>query len=330
MKKVLLVIFIYLATFFGCEVDPRIQLPECPTLEELLLYVYGEPDENSIGGGIEFIKPDSGATFVAYNPINENQIICYYSGYFTDYKSSLVTYDLYTGVFSSILVDPSLFSFPEISPNGWLLLTLSDSQIWKVKIDGDSITKLTAGGLNSNYTWSPDSESFIYSTTALSGISRVLLADKNGNTIYYFPEDFIIKKPTWSSDGKLIAYIKENNMDINIINTDTWEAENLIHVSGEYDINEAILDIQFYPDSKSILWSTQTALKRTNVSTGQTEIISSTCDSKGYSIFDISLDGNSIITKRVFYEVYDENNIILSSKFFICDTEGNIQNAVLF
>jgi len=305
-------------------------LSECPTLEELLLYVYGAPDENSISGDIEFITPDSGATFVAYNPINQNQLIYYYSGYFTNYKSNLVTYDLITGVFSSILVDPKLFSYPEISSNGWLLLTLSDSQIWKVKIDGDSLTKLTTGGLNANFTWSPNAESFIYSTTSLSGIYRALLADKNGNTIYTFPEDLIIKKPSWSSDGKLIAYVKENSMDINIQHTETWETESIVHVSGEYDIIEAILDIEFYPDSKHILWSTQTELRRTDITTGQTEILSSTCDSKSFSIFDISFDGSSILTKRIFYEMYDENNVILSSKFFTCDAEGNIQSEILF
>jgi hypothetical protein len=329
LKSTIIILLIYLAILPSCEVDPRLPLPECPTLEELLLYVYGDSEDNDIGSGIEFITPDSGATFAAFNPINQNQLICYYSGYFTDYKSSLVTYDLNTKEFSSILIDPQLFSLPEISSNGWLLLTLSDSQLWKVKTDGDSLTQLTSGGLNANFTWSPNAEQFIYSTTLLTGIFQTLIADKNGTTVHTFPEHFIAKKPTWSADGNFIAYVEENSMDISIVYTDSWEIENIIKTSGEYDDNETVLDIEIYPDSKYIIWTTETELRKTDISTGHTEILSSTCDSKSYSIFDISADGAFIITRRVFYEMFGDN-VMLSSKFFLCDVNGAIQNEFFF
>lgn len=330
MKSTINILLFYFATLQSCEVDPRLPLAECPTLEELFLYVYGTSEDQVIGGGVEFITPDSGTTFAAFHPINQNQLICYYSGYYTDYKSSIVSYDLNTKEFSVILFDPKLVSLPEISSNGWLLLTLSDSQIWKVKTDGDSLTQLTYGGINANFTWSPNADSFIYSTTMLTGIYQTLIADKNGNTIHTFPEHLIVKKPTWSADGNFIAYVEENSMDISIVYTDSWKIENIIKTSGEYDNNEAVLDIEIYPDSKYILWSTETELRKTDISTGHTEVLSSTCDSKSFSIFDISVDGSFIITRRVFYEMFGDNNVMLSSKFFLYDANGAIQNEFFF
>jgi WD40 repeat protein len=317
--------------FTGCYTDPKIipELGDCPTLNELIS-ILDYPDAGIGIGDDIFIGADSGMTYCKYIPGNNDEIISYYSGYLSSNQSNLVKYNLLTHAFFTIIENPEFYAYPDISSTGWLLFTLNDSQLWKVKTNGDSLTQLTHNGANFEYTWSPDGERFIYKQDYPVGIYNTVIADKNGNYLFSIGGGYKIRKPAWSPDGRYIACGNFNGYytEIDLIDTMTWEINNL--VSGNDNFSEQVYSIDFYPDSKNILWSTKTELKKTNIETGITEVIATTCDSQKFDDINISDDDQNIIVKKTVYTYYDSKHLFISSKIFLLDAQGNEIEEIIF
>lgn len=326
----LFVLFFYLAALISCRKDPPV-IPsdkDCPSLDYLLDLLNYDTDAVYIPE-LSVVSPDTGIYFITYNLSMENEVISLYNGYLTGYNSNLVKYNLITGELIIIMENPGIFSLPEISSSGWLLFTWSDFQLWKIKTNGDSLTQLTSAGINSDYCWSPDGTKFLYSTTAISGIYIGVIADKNGVPLDTLPDNIYIDSPVWSPDGKYIAHVT-NSTDINLLDPVTYEVISLINEPGSYDVNKHVRDIKFYPDSKHILWVTNTELHKTNIETGFTEVVATTCDSQGFNSAGISGDGQNILIQKTIYEYYDSKHLYLYLKCLILDAQGNEIKEIVF
>lgn len=326
--RILLVI--YLAAFTGCRIDPKINLPlsDCPRLEELIASL---DDPGEFGNGNDgFISADSGMTYADFVSDNSNEIVSYYSGYLTSYNSSLVKFNLVSKEFETIFENPEILSLPELSNTNWLIFTGSNYQIWKIKIDGDSLTQLTSNGVNFEATWSPDGERFIYKQDYPIGTYNTIIADKNGNNLFSLNGNYKIRQPAWSPDGRYIACSNYSGFytNIDLIDATTWEVQTLIE--GEDIFTEQVQCIDFLPDSKSIIWATNTELRKTDIETGLTEVLSTTCDSQDFDEINISFDGKTILVKKTIYSYYDSKHLMLAPKVFLIDSQGNEINEIIF
>ncbi|MBP9188132.1 MAG: PD40 domain-containing protein, partial [Chitinophagales bacterium] len=324
--------FFCIVTLISCHTDPEIlpELSECPSLSNLIEML--DYDNTSFGDGQVFIGADSGISMANFIPGSNTEIISYYGGYLSSYNSNLVKYNLSTGEYFTIMENPGIFSLPEISSTEWLLFTWSDYQLWKIKTNGDSLTQLTSEGLNFEYAWSPDGEKFVYKRDFPTGTYKTLIADKNGNNLFSIGGGYKIRIPAWSPDNKYIACGNFNGIytDIDIINTETWLFTNLIKYNGNTNPNEQVHSIDFFPDSKHILWATTKELRKTNIETGVTKVISSTCDSQGFSAANISEDGQYILTRKTYYTYFDSKNLLISYKLFLLDGNGNEIREIVF
>ena len=327
----IIVFFIFILEFTACSIDPKINptLGDCPTLNELISTLDYPDGGYSIGNDF-LIGADSAIIYCHYVPGNNDEIIGYYSGYLSSNQASLVKYNLFTNEIFTILENPEFFAYLVISSTGWLLFTLNDSQIWKVKINGDSLTQLTHNGVNFEFAWSPDGERFIYKQDYPIGTYNTIISDKNGNYLFSMGASYKIRNPVWSPDGKYIACGNFSGYytEIDLINTSNWEIENLI--DGEDIFTEKIKDIDFFPDSKNILWATNTELRKTNIETGETEVIATTCDSQGFDAISISDDGQNIIVKKTVYTYYDSKHLLISPRIFLLDISGNVIYEIFF
>lgn len=146
--------------------------------------------------------------------------------------------------------------------NKHLLLTISQNQnpdIYKMSIDGNSLTRLTTGRngeMNVEPAMSPDGSKVAFSSTR-SGRPMIYImnSDGTGATRVTFAGDYN-STPAWSPDGKKIAFaaMDKTHFDIFIMNSDGTNMARLTSAkksNGKMANNE---DPSFSPDGRHILF----------------------------------------------------------------------------
>ncbi|MRX46913.1 PD40 domain-containing protein [Pedobacter puniceum] len=106
---------------------------------------------------------------------------------------------------------------PSWSPDGQWIAFSQGVQIWKKKLNGDSLTRITNEGRNFFPAWSPDGEWIAYDSDyeSSTGLKFIWKASSNTNIkirIAYEPLQGEIRMPYWSLDNKIyhIRYIVGN------------------------------------------------------------------------------------------------------------------------
>jgi Tol biopolymer transport system component len=103
------------------------------------------------------------------------------------------------------LINEVFIGSPDFSPDGkWIVFHMG--QIFKIKINGDSLTQLTNGERSYYYpSWSPDGEWIAYDNPIV-GSFNILKIKKDGSEVTGI--DYDARKPSWSRDGSKLTVQK--------------------------------------------------------------------------------------------------------------------------
>jgi hypothetical protein len=152
----------------------------------------------SIFGSTYFRQEPIIYTTPRFNPNNDYEI-CYIKDLNSNPNGKeLWKYNFCNNVKSKIT--DNIFYSLDWSIKDWIIYTGNDQHIYKVKSNGDSLTKLTTnGGIHAVGKWSPDGTMFWY----IDGGTTCYVCNENGGTITTFPTNF--KNIDWFNNSTLLV-----------------------------------------------------------------------------------------------------------------------------
>ncbi len=146
----------------------------------------------------------------AWSP--DGRTIAYVHGDTVNGKTGIYLIDTSGNNKRIIYTGPGAYS-PAWSPDGEWIAFSDQAQIFKMKINGDSLTQLTLGGRNFFPDWSPDGDWIAYDSNADSpnGMNFIWKMKADGSDkirIAYDPSNGEVRMPNWASDGNKIVHQK--------------------------------------------------------------------------------------------------------------------------
>ena len=144
---------------------------------------------------------------------------------------------------------------PSISPDGeWLVfvsLRSGTSDIWKAKLNGDSLTQVTSNaGSNHHPQWSPDGTAILFASDR-GGNWDIWIANADGSQTRQLTDAAALDdQPAASPDGKLVAFMSERSgkRDIWLVPIGDGPAQRITE-EGRNSWPS------FSPDGEHLLWS---------------------------------------------------------------------------
>jgi TolB protein len=141
---------------------------------------------------------------------------------------------------------------PDFSPDGNWLVFWDNAQIFKIKLNGDSLTQLTFESTNFYPDWSPDGKKIAFDITETPEVRGIYMMNSDGSDNKMVPNTFTGRFPDWSPDGSQLVYIVYPGTGPQIFISDTnGSNQKQLTFLKDHDNRYPV----FSPDGKKIAFS---------------------------------------------------------------------------
>lgn len=203
--------------------------------------------------------------------------------------------------------------------NNWILLSLNDYQIWKIKSNGDSLTKLTFSGNWFYPEMNNSKDRFIcYKGNAEPLFSAIY--DLSGNIIDTF--SCYAAQGSWDHST---YYANIYNDEISIINPYSNYQFKKISASN---LNLSFLDF-FWISASDGIYTNNDGVYRINIATNTTTKLKCTCDSKKYESGSLNVDKTKILFNKIVYSPIDATTLHVDGKLVVMNVDGSGEEEIL-
>jgi hypothetical protein len=217
-----------------------------------------------------------------YNPVNLNQIYYVVNGDLFAFNKFYL-FDLvsqtrkYLGNVGNFL--------PQISPNGWIVFSRNDLNIYKIKTNGDSLTQLTFSNLCSDPKWNYTNSQIYYFQVATNNLpSQIVIANLKGQQLSTIPTEF--PNSVLSRLGDKMVYLKTVNNRVTAYNKNlATNSETLIVASkfvpttNQNDFFNLALDRH----DENIYWSNANGIFKCNLTSLKLDTVFKNCATLNYN-----------------------------------------------
>lgn len=264
------------------------------------------PPYQEMGTGYNYILDSIYYTRPYFNPNNPNEII------FVKEKgisNKLIKYNLLTKD-KQILYEGTIIFQPKWGKNDWILLNLPDANIWKIKSNGDSLTRITSRGGYYQPEWNSNSDKIVFYESF--AYQNYFISDINGNILDSFPNN-LAAPMKWYNDSLIFYQIHFNIYCLNI-------NARILSVFYSHEANDAggILITK----NADLIFSKTDGIFSINLSSKSLTKIKSTCNSKVYMWPTYSSITDKIIWQRLDYTLIDKQNVFVKSRLLIMNSDG--------
>jgi len=275
-------VLLLLATLAACRKDPE---PEPAAGGDGPAPCIPLPTEPPLGWNAWLELPF--AASVRWNPNDPDEFMVL--EYKTAFLSKLWRYNMIDQQLHPIIEGNFLYN-PEWGSSGWILLNFGwPANIYKIKANGDSLSQLTFDGQNFGGEWNYWGDTIVYYHADNS--TRIMLP--NGTFIQELPNGggYETGVSCWGHPH----FIANPSGGLYIVNPYDGIPNFLI---SEPSIG-SYYGVTFANDLDRIVWSYETGLHTTRISTHETVLIDETCSSNAYWSLDCHPANNKLISLRV-------------------------------
>jgi hypothetical protein len=311
-------VLFFLTSFFlitGCKKDLPIVENPIENQEDCIPIL--PCNKFTIGPGYTYIVDFDSLVFAPmFNPNNDDEFVYLKRPYYDLwelYRYNLVSKEnklLHTGI---------IWYQPQWGKNDWILFCQNDKNIYKIKSNGDSLTKLTNLNNLHHPIWNYDGTKFLAFTEASNLFS--LLFDVNGNII-----DTIYFGQTNNSNFQNPNYIVSNvDHKVLFFNLST----NNIEFNYDYsELISAMWGSVFWVNNNEVIYSNIKGLNRLSIPDLKNQNFKKSCNAKIYQRGDINSSKTKMIWSRGDYTQIDECTLKYKSRIYIMDIDGNNEQEI--
>ncbi|MFN3917632.1 MAG: hypothetical protein ACK4K0_07810 [Flavobacteriales bacterium] len=271
----------------------------------------------TIGGGYTYIIDfENFVVAPMFNPNSESQFV--YLKRSNSNLWELITYDLISKE-RKILYAGIIWYQPQWGKNDWILFCQNDENIYKIKSNGDSLTKLTNSNNLHHPIWNYDGSKFLAFTEASNLFS--LLFDVNGNimdTIYFGQTN----NSNFQNPNYIVSNIYQN---VSFFNLNTNSLEFHYNYSG---FNSTTGGSIFWLNNTAVIYSNINGLNRLSIPDLTNQNFKKSCNSKIYQWGDINSSKTKMIWSRGDYTQIDECTLKYKSRIYFMDIDGNNEQEI--
>lgn len=319
MKSYAYIFLFFTLLISGCKkTDPvtEVSSSEAPVSLSLLPECKSLPAPPDPFGWVDSSQiDDKNVNAFVYNPINANEILYIVNGdafeqnkiYNYKYISQQRNYLSHCGNY-----------IPQINSNGWMVFNQTDNNIYKIKLNGDSLTQLTTNSLCSDPKWDYTNQ-FIYCYQSASGISISYLLKMNlqGQIIQYIQLNYPNTVPSKSSNK--LYYLKPLNNKIAIYLTDLSLSTETLVLSSDKIISNGQNDFfNLNIDNKEeyLYWTNASGVLRFNLRNQKTDTVLKNCPNYTFLNPMISADAEELTFSCRIYKPYNALVLIREYRTF--------------
>lgn len=245
-----------------------------------------------------------------YNPNNGNEITCLQLDN-ANRMLSIIIYNLQTTETKTVFSSDKIWAFPRWSVKNWLVFG-QQGDAYKIKTDGDSLTRLTNTGLCHYPFWSPDGTKI---KCQINDGSSSEIIDENGVLIKRL-DNLPHKGGDWSASNRLI--VSGHSSQIVLIDDSTYSSRTIEVVRNKAYFSTAWLD------ADNLLCVLGESIYKINIHTEQKILIKEGCQSKAYMSISVSPDKQKMIVQTQEYEVNKKNKTIENHKgIYVLNIDGS-------
>ncbi|UPT68626.1 MAG: hypothetical protein M0D57_08405 [Sphingobacteriales bacterium JAD_PAG50586_3] len=250
---------------------------------------------------------------ICLNPSNDNELFLVMQKN-AEGPHQLYKLDLTNSAYTLIYQD-NIWNGFDVSPDGeWILLTLGDAKIWKIKTNGDSLQKIVDMELsvyptfNTNHTFS-----FLN-----NNVNKHFLADLDGNIL-----DTLDNHPAMSNFvdyiNDSIAVAKNYTADKCFLSTYNVKSH-VINNIKEVDPGSVVSPI--FIGQNTMLWANKEGVYTTSILSGNTTKIRSSCSSIRYLTPTVNSSKSQVIWVKYIYNQDKDNlsQVYLDTKLILSDS----------
>lgn len=241
------------------------------------------------------------------NPNNPNEFVYYYTNSNKQSLNGLYKYEITTGLKTPLITGLNLLAQPKWGKNGWILFNVingDDREIYKVKSNGDSITKLTSFHPDLFPEWNSDATRIIFNRAIYLAApqSKIFIADINGSLTDSIDNQYFFYGACNGNNELAYPPFFRRNYGITTLNFISKNETTLYNPPAD----NTIQGITWHPNNDEVYFTTlNDGLYKVSKLTKKLTLIKQFCTSKSYGSISMSPDASFILAERIDARVYN-------------------------